>query len=66
MVEIRLKFIIILKFIDLLYFEICKNYFKILGQKKKKEKRDGNDMVFDVAQHECSNIKQYVSAFSNI
>ena len=32
----------------------------------KYKKEDENDMAADVAQCECSNIKFYVSAFSNI
>ena len=33
---------------------------------KKIEKNNNNDMAADVAQWKCSNIKCYVSAFSNI
>ena len=41
----------------------CKNHFKIIGQIIIKKK---NDVAADVAQHENSNIKHYVSAFTNI
>ena len=44
------------------YSEICKNYFKILGGGGK----DWNDMTVDMTQRECSNIKHYASASSNI
>ena len=40
--------------------------FLICRKNTKKKKKDGNDMAADVAQHECSNIKCYVPAFSNI
>ena len=59
MVEIRLGFIINLKFIC----EICKNYFKIVGQIIIL-KKNGNDMAADVAQRERNNIKRYASAWN--
>ena len=68
MVEIGLKLIIIDYYFEIYRFimilKFCKNYFKILGPKKKK--KDENDMVADVAQCEYNNIKCYTSAFSNI
>ena len=42
---------------------IRKFIFKLYEKFRKKK---GNDMVADVAQWKCSNIKYYASAFSNI
>ena len=53
--EIYFTFVSILK--------LKKTNFKLLNNYKK---YDGNDMVVDVAQRECSNIKCYTLAFSNI
>ena len=63
--DLLLRFIIGLGFTMQIYYysEICKNYFKIVERKKKK---DWNDMAVDVVQCECSNIERYASAFSNI
>ena len=59
MVEIGLGFII------QIYYDskICKNYLKIIGQKKQ---NDGNDITTEVAQHERNNNKRCASVFSNI
>ena len=59
MVEIGLGFIIQIYYDS----EICKNYLKIIGQKKQ---NDGNDITTEVAKHERNNIKRCTSVFSNI
>ena len=59
MVEIGLGFIIQIYYDS----EICKNYLKIIGQKKQ---NDGNDIAAEVAQRERNNIKCYALVFSNI
>ena len=48
-------------FISILNFR--KSIFKLLDKYKK---YDGNDMVADIAQRKCSEIKCYDSTFSNI
>ena len=48
-------------FISILNFR--KSFFKLLDKYKK---WDGNGKAVDMAQCECSNIKCYASAFSNI
>lgn len=42
-------------------FKIVKNYFKIVGKRKKKQ--NGDDMIADMAQRKRSNITYYTSAF---
>ena len=48
------------------FFSTLKLIKTILKLQDKFRKDDGNDMAVDVAQRECSNIKCYALAFSNI
>ena len=52
--------------VGIFYSKICKNFFKIVGKINLKKKKNWDDIAADMAQRERSDIKCYVSAFSNI
>ena len=69
MVETGLKFIIIYYYSEIYRFIMILKFVKTIlkfQDKKRKRKKDENDMVADMAQCEYNNIKRYASVFSNI